>query len=49
MSLAPLLVSAAEGGSSSAATHWLIGALVLAIFVAMVVGLLAFGAGRDHS
>jgi hypothetical protein len=49
MSLAPMLVSAAEGGSSSGVNHWLIGALVLAIFVAMVAGLLAFGAGREHS
>ena len=49
MSLAPLFVSAAEGGSSSGINPYVIGALVLLIFVAMVGGLLAFGAGREHS
>jgi len=49
MSLAPLLISAAEGGAASGPNHWLVGAGVLIIFVAMIVGLLAFGGGRDHS
>ena len=38
MSLAPLFVSAAEGGSSSGINPFVIGALVLLIFVAMFVG-----------
>jgi hypothetical protein len=49
MSLAPLLVSAAEGGVSHGLNPWFVGAVVLLVLVAMVVGLLAFGAGRDHS
>ena len=49
MSLAPLLISAAEGGSTSGPNHWVIGAGVLLIFVAMLAGLLAFGGGRDHT
>jgi hypothetical protein len=49
MSLAPLLVSAAEGGATSGPNHWVIGAGVLLIFVAMLAGLLAFGGGRDHT
>ena len=49
MSLAPLLVSAAEGGSGSGPNHWLIGAGVLVLFIMMLVALLAFGGGRDHT
>lgn len=45
---APLLVSAAETASSGP-NHWVVGAAVLLILVALVAGLLAFGAGRDHS
>jgi hypothetical protein len=48
MSLAPLLVSAAEGGSSGI-NPFAVGGTILLIFVAMVLCLLAFGAGRDHS
>ena len=48
MSSAPFLVSAAEAASSGP-NHWLVGAGVLLIFVALMAGLLAFGAGRDHS
>jgi hypothetical protein len=48
MSFAPLLVSAAAG-ESSGVNPYLVGAGVLALFVALVLGLLAFGAGRDHS
>jgi hypothetical protein len=29
--------------------HWLIGGVVLAILLALIVALLAFGAGREHS
>ena len=48
MSLAPLLVSAAEGGSSGI-NPYAVGVLVLVLLVAMILGLMAFGAGRDHS
>ena len=46
---APLLVSAAESHSDPGATPWLVGAGVLLLLIAMVVGLLAFGGGREHS
>jgi hypothetical protein len=29
--------------------HWLIGGITLAILIALLVALLAFGAGREHS
>ena len=29
--------------------HWLIGGVTLAILLAMILALLAFGAGREHS
>jgi hypothetical protein len=29
--------------------HWLIGGVVLAILLALILALLAFGAGREHS
>ncbi len=29
--------------------HWLVGAVTLAILMALLLALLAFGAGRDHS
>ena len=46
---APLLVSAAESHSSPGAMPWLVGGGVLLLLIAMVVGLLAFGGGREHS
>ena len=36
----------AEGGGINA---YLVGAITLAILLALLVGLLMFGAGRDHS
>jgi len=44
----PLLVSAAEEASSGI-NPYIIGAVVLIIFLVLVLGLLAFGAGREHS
>ncbi|GAA1792958.1 hypothetical protein GCM10009795_043220 [Nocardioides hankookensis] len=29
--------------------HWLIGGVTLAILLALILALLAFGAGREHS
>ncbi|WP_200944924.1 MULTISPECIES: hypothetical protein [unclassified Nocardioides] len=29
--------------------HWLIGGITLAILLALILALLAFGAGREHS
>jgi hypothetical protein len=44
-----LLVSAAAEEARSGINPFWIGGLVLAIFLVLVIGLLAFGAGRDHS
>lgn len=45
---APLLAAAAEA-ESSGINPYFVGAGVLLLLIAMVVGLLAFGGGRDHS
>ncbi|MBZ5736667.1 hypothetical protein [Nocardioides mangrovi] len=29
--------------------HWLIGGIALVILMALIIGLLIFGAGREHS
>ncbi len=51
MSLTSLITTAAETTTTSetGVNHWLVGAIVLAIFMVLVAGLLMFGAGRDHS
>lgn len=41
--------SLTEAHSEPAVNPWLIGIITLAIFMAMLIGLLMFGAGRDHS
>jgi hypothetical protein len=43
----PLLVSAAE--ATSGINPFWIGGTVLLIFLVLLISLLAFGAGRDHS
>jgi hypothetical protein len=43
--LSVLSTQAHEGGTSP----WLVGAVILAILLVMIVGLLMFGAGREHS
>lgn len=48
MSVAPLLVSAAETVRHGI-SPWFIGGGVLLLLVLSMVALLAFGAGRDHS
>lgn len=48
MSYAPLLVSAAEA-KASGINPYFIGGGVLLLLVIVMVTLLAFGAGRDHS
>jgi hypothetical protein len=47
MAVAPLIVSAAESGSTSHAI--LVGGGVFVLLLLLMLGLLAFGAGRDHS
>ena len=48
MSIAPLLTLAAEEGAA-AINPWFVGAGVLLLLLALLAGLVAFGAGRDHS
>jgi hypothetical protein len=54
MSLTPLITTVVPGLSEGAAHEpavnpWVIGVGVFALLVAMLLGLLMFGAGRDHS
>ena len=50
MSLTSLLTTATEAPAGEPAVHpYLIGAISLAILLAMMIGLLMFGKGRDHS
>jgi len=48
MPAAPLLVSAAESGSAGI-NPFLVGGVILLVFVLAMVALLAFGGGRDHT
>jgi hypothetical protein len=49
MSVAPLLVRAAEAEASSGVSPWLVGGGTLLLLLLVMGGLLAFGGGRDHS
>lgn len=50
MSIAPLTVLAAEHSQAGDGMNpWVVGGIVLLIFVTMLGALLAFGAGRDHT
>jgi len=49
MSPAPLLTSAAEATGAAAINPWFIGVGVFLLLMGMLVGLLAFGGGREHS
>jgi hypothetical protein len=48
MSITPLVTVAAES-SASGINPWLVGGGVFVLLLALLLGLLAFGAGRDHS
>lgn len=45
----PLVLRAAEEGAHSGPNHWLIGGIVLFIFLGLLIGLVSFGGGREHS
>lgn len=44
-----LLVRAAEEHSEPAINPWVVGAIALAILLGMLLALVAFGGGREHS
>ncbi|CAN5209415.1 MAG: hypothetical protein ACSLEW_12980 [Nocardioides sp.] len=48
MTIAATAVMAAEEHGTSG-IEWVIGAVTLGILLALVIGLVAFGGGRDHS
>jgi hypothetical protein len=49
MSIAPLVITAAENTAEGGVNPWFVGVGVFVLLLAMMVALLAFGAGRDHS
>ena len=49
MSLTSLITVAAETHSEPAINPWLVGVVALALLLALLVGLLSFGKGREHS
>ncbi|MGZ4436778.1 MAG: hypothetical protein ACXVWU_07215 [Nocardioides sp.] len=50
MSHSALITLAAETSTKSGGVnHWVVGAVVFVLLLALMGGLLAFGGGRDHS
>lgn len=45
----PLVLRAAEEGGHSGPNPWLIGGVVLLIFLGTLAGLVSFGGGREHT
>ncbi len=45
----PLVLSAAESAGHSGPSPYLISGIVLFVLLALLVGLLAFGGGREHT
>ncbi len=44
-----IALAAEEHVNESVPNHWLVGGLVLLLLLVLLGGLLAFGAGREHS
>ncbi len=49
MSLTSTITLAAEASSASGINKWVVGAVALGILLVLMLGLLTFGRGRDHS
>lgn len=49
LSSAVLLAAEAEAHSEPAVSPWITGGIALAILLALLVGVVAFGGGREHS
>ena len=43
------VLAAEEAVNENVPNHWLVGGISLAILLALIVALLIFGAGREHS
>lgn len=43
------LITASEAGGEEGVSPWLVGGGVLGILLLLVIGLVAFGGGREHS
>ena len=43
------VLRASEEAGESAVAPWVIGAITLGILLALLIGLVAFGGGREHS
>ena len=43
------VLRAEEAVNPNVPNHWLVGGLALAILLVLLIGLLIFGAGREHS
>lgn len=44
-----IALAAEEHVNESVPNHWLVGGIVLVLLLVLLGGLLAFGAGREHS
>jgi len=49
MAVAPLLIAADAEHALKNVNEWYVGATILTILALLMLGLLIFGAGRDHS
>jgi len=49
MSMSTLSIVAAEAEVSGGINHWVVGGIALGILLLLMVALLSFGAGREHS
>jgi hypothetical protein len=43
------VLAAEESVNENVPNHWLVGGVTLVILLALILGLLIFGAGREHS
>lgn len=49
MSISTLAITASEAAGEPAVNHWVVGGITLAVLLALLVALIMFGAGREHS
>ena len=49
MALTSVVFHAAESASTGGVNPWFVGGSLMVIFLALIIGLLSFGKGREHS